>query len=170
MPRRGVLVYKGPDPIGKMEIPGKVEVRLMRLRLLLAFCVAVGVMMAGTPTMAHHAFAAEFDANRPLTLKGTVTRMEWINPHSWIHIDVKNDDGTVDSWMIEGGAPQALLRRGFNKASLQPGTVILVEGYQAKDGALRGNGRDITFEDGTKLFLGSSGTGAPLDGRDPTQR
>lgn len=142
----------------------------MRLRLLLATCVAVGVMLAATPTMAHHAFAAEFDANRPLTLKGTVTRMEWINPHSWIHIDVKNDDGTVDSWMIEGGAPQALLRRGFNKASLQPGTVILVEGYQAKDGALRGNGRDITFEDGTKLFLGSSGTGAPLDGRDPTQR
>ena len=142
----------------------------MRLRLLLVFCVAVGVMMAATPTMAHHAFAAEFDANRPLTLTGTVTRMEWINPHSWIHIDVKNDDGTVESWMIEGGAPNALLRRGFNKSSLLPGTVILVEGYQAKDGALRGNGRDITFEDGTKLFLGSSGTGAPLDGRDPTQR
>lgn len=142
----------------------------MRLRLLLAFCVAVGVMMAATPTTAHHAFSAEFDANRPLTLTGTVTRMEWINPHSWIHIDVKNDDGTVDSWMIEGGAPQALLRRGFNKASLQPGTVILVEGYQAKDGAFRGNGRDITFENGTRLFLGSSGTGAPLDGRDPTQR
>lgn len=142
----------------------------MRSRLLLAFCAAAGVMMVATPTMAHHAFSAEFDANRPLTLTGTVTRMEWINPHSWIHIDVKNDDGTVDSWMIEGGAPQALLRRGFNKASLQPGTVILVEGYRAKDGALRGNGRDITFENGTRLFLGSSGTGAPRDGRDPTDR
>ena len=80
--------------------------------------------------------------------------MEWINPHSWIHIDVKNDDGTVDSWVIEGGAPNALLRRGFNKNSLQPGTVILVEGYQAKDGAMRANGRDIIFEDGTSLFLG----------------
>ena len=148
----------------------KVEVKLMRLGLLLAFCVAVGVMTATTPTMAHHAFAAEFDANMPLTLTGTVTRMEWINPHSWIHIDVKNDDGIVESWMIEGGAPNALLRRGFNKSSLLPGTVILVEGYQAKDGALRGNGRDITFEDGSKLFLGSSGTGAPSDGRDVTER
>ena len=142
----------------------------MRLRFLLAFCVAIGVMMAATPAKAHHAFAAEFDANMPITLTGTVTRMEWINPHSWIHVDVKNDDGTVESWMIEGGAPNALLRRGFNKSSLLPGTVILVEGYQAKDGALRGNGRDITFEDGSKLFLGSSGTGAPRDGRDVTER
>ena len=142
----------------------------MQAKVLLTSVVMAGVTVASTPVMAHHAFSAEFDANRSVTLTGTVTKMEWINPHSWIHIDVKNDDGTVDSWMIEGGAPNALLRRGFNKNSLQPGTVILVEGYQAKDGAMRANGRDIIFEDGTILFLGSSGTGAPRDGRDPTER
>jgi hypothetical protein len=127
-------------------------------------------MAAATPAVAHHAFSAEFDADMPVTLEGTVTKMEWVNPHSWIHIDVKNDDGSVDSWMIEGGAPNALLRRGFDKNSLPPGIVILVEGYQAKDGAMRANGRDITFEDGSKLFVGSSGTGAPRDGRDATER
>ena len=142
----------------------------MQAKVLLTSVVMAGVTVASTPVMAHHAFSAEFDANRSVTLTGTVTKMEWINPHSWIHIDVKNDDGIVDSWMIEGGAPNALLRRGFNKNSLQPGTVILVEGYQAKDGAMRANGRDIIFEDGTILFLGSSGTGAPRDGRDPTER
>ena len=96
--------------------------------------------------------------------------MEWVNPHSWIHIDVEKPDGTTEAWMIEGGAPNALLRRGFNKNSLPPGITIMVEGYQAKDGAMRANGRDITFEDGSKLFVGSSGTGAPADGRDPTER
>ncbi len=138
--------------------------------IVLASVVAVGLMAAATPAVAHHAFSAEFDADMPVTLEGTVTKMEWVNPHSWIHIDVKNDDGSVDSWMIEGGAPNALLRRGFDKNSLPPGIVILVEGYQAKDGAMRANGRDITFEDGSKLFVGSSGTGAPRDGRDATER
>ena len=142
----------------------------MQVKVLLTSVVMAGMAVASTPVRAHHAFSAEFDANKSVTLTGTVTKMEWINPHSWIHIDVKNDDGTVDSWMIEGGAPNALLRRGFNKNSLQPGTVILVERYQAKDGAMRANGRDIIFEDGTSLFLGSSGTGAPRDGRDPTER
>lgn len=142
----------------------------MRATVAVAFLVTVGLMAAATPATAHHAFSAEFDADMPVTLTGTVTKMEWVNPHSWIHIDVKNDDGTVDSWMIEGGAPNALLRRGFNKNSLPPGIVIQVEGYQAKDGAMRANGRDITFEDGSKLFVGSSGTGAPQDGRDPTER
>ncbi len=132
--------------------------------IVLASVVAVGLMAAATPAVAHHAFSAEFDADMPVTLEGTVTKMEWVNPHSWIHIDVKNDDGSVDSWMIEGGAPNALLRRGFDKNSLPPGIVILVEGYQAKDGAMRANGRDITFEDGSKLFVGSSGTGAPREG------
>ena len=137
---------------------------------VVAFCLVLGLAAVATPAMAHHAFSAEFDADMPVTLTGTVTKMEWVNPHSWIHIDVTNDDGTVDSWMIEGGAPNALLRRGFHKNSLPVGTVISVEGYQAKDGAMRANGRDITFEDGTKLFVGSSGTGAPRDGRDPTER
>ena len=122
---------------------------------------AFAVAAAAVPVMAHHSFAAEFDAKKPVKLRGTVTKMEWINPHSWIHIDVKTPDGKVEQWMVEGGAPNALLRRGWNKNSLLPGTEILVEGFQAKDGALRANGRDITFPDGKKLFVGSSGTGAP---------
>jgi len=122
-----------------------------------AFVVAAAVV----PVIAHHSFAAEFDAKKPVKLRGTVTKMEWINPHSWVHIEVKTPDGKVEQWMIEGGAPNALLRRGWNKNSLLPGTEILVEGFQAKDGALRANGRDITFPDGKKLFVGSSGTGAP---------
>ena len=122
---------------------------------------ALLVTAAAVPVIAHHSFAAEFDAKRPVKLRGTVTKMEWINPHSWIHIDVKGPDGKVEKWMVEGGAPNALLRRGWNKNSLLPGTEILVEGFQAKDGANRANGRDITFPDGKKLFVGSSGTGAP---------
>jgi hypothetical protein len=122
-----------------------------------AFAVAAAVV----PVIAHHSFAAEFDAKKPVKLRGTVTKMEWINPHSWIHIDVKTPDGKVEQWMVEGGAPNALLRRGWNKNSLLPGTEIFVEGFQAKDGALRANGRDITFPDGKKLFVGSSGIGAP---------
>ena len=133
--------------------------------------IGVGLLLASAvPVVAHHAFSAEFDANRPLQLEGTVTRMEWINPHAWIHIDVTKEDGTVESWMIEGGTPNTLFRRGFTKDSLQPGTEIMVDGYQAKDGSMRANGRDLTLPDGTKLFLGSSGTGAPRDGRDPTER
>ena len=122
------------------------------------------------PISAHHAFSAEFDANAPINLTGTVTKMEWINPHSWVHIAVTKDDGTVENWMIEGGTPNTLFRRGFTKDSLAPGTVIVVDGYQAKDGTMKGNGRDLTFTDGRKLFLGSSGTGAPRDGSDATER
>ena len=122
---------------------------------------AFAVAAAAVPVIAHHSFAAEFDAKKPVKLRGTVTKMEWINPHSWVHIDVKTPDGKVEQWMVEGGAPNALLRRGWNKNSLLPGTEILVEGFQAKDGALRANGRDITFPDGKKLFVGSSGIGAP---------
>ena len=143
----------------------------MRASLAIGLVATVGMLAAASPAVAHHAFSAEFDADMPVTLQGTVTRMEWVNPHAWIHIAVEREDGTTEGpWMVEGGAPNALLRRGFNKNSLPPGTVIMVEGYQAKDGAMRANGRDITFEDGTKLFVGSSGTGAPLDGRDPTER
>jgi len=134
------------------------------VRIELAVVLAgVGLFLNAAPVLAHHAFAAEFDAKRPVQLKGTVSRMEWINPHAWIHVDVKSPDGTVVNWMIEAGTPNTLFRRGFTKDSLQPGTEIFVDGYQAKDGSNKANGRDITFPDGRKLFLGSSGTGAPYD-------
>ena len=132
--------------------------------------LALVALSAVIPLWAHHAFSAEFDANRPVQLKGTVTRMEWINPHAWIHIDVSVAGGNVESWMVEGGTPNTLFRRGFTKRSLLPGTVIMVDGYQAKDGTMKANGRDLTFEDGRRLFLGSSGTGAPRDGRDPIEQ
>jgi hypothetical protein len=141
----------------------------MRASILIGLLFGIGIFGLGT-VEAHHAFSAEFDANMPVTLTGTVTKMEWVNPHAWIHIDVEKEDGSTEAWMVEGGAPNALLRRGFNKNSLPPGIKIFVEGYQAKDGAMRANGRDITFEDGSKLFVGSSGTGAPRDGSDPTER
>ena len=141
----------------------------MRTNLcLIGVVLVLTVNSAEAP--AHHAFAAEFDADKPIHLEGTVTKMEWINPHAWVHIDVEKEDGTVESWMIEGGTPNTLFRRGFNKTSLLPGTKIVVNGYQSKDGSLKGNGRDLTFPDGRKLFLGSSGTGAPKDGSDPTER
>jgi hypothetical protein len=136
------------------------EVNPMRAKMTVVV-LGVGLLLAAVPVMAHHSFAAEYDASKAVKMTGTVTQMEWINPHAWIHIDVKKPDGKVESWMVEAGAPNGLLRRGFNKLSLLPGTVIPVEGYPAKDGANRANGRDITYQDGRKLFVGSSGTGAP---------
>ena len=133
----------------------------MRMKLLSAAVAGLLVTAATTPAIAHHSFAAEFDANRPVKLEGTVTKMDWINPHSWIHIDVTTPAGEVQKWMVEGGAPNALLRRGWNRTSLPVGTKISVLGFQAKDGSFRANGRDITFADGSKLFVGSSGIGAP---------
>ena len=121
------------------------------------------LLLAAAPAWAHHAFATEFDISKPVKLQGKVTAMEWINPHAWIHVDVKDSDGAVVNWMIEAGTPNTLFRRGFTKNSLAPGTEILVDGYQSKDGSNRANGRDVTFPDGRKLFLGSSGTGAPYD-------
>ena len=141
------------------------------MRANLAVVLAgVGFMLAAVPVSAHHGFAAEFDAKKPVKLKGTITRTEWINPHTWIHLAVKKPNGSVESWMIEGGPPNALFRRGFTKNSLPSGIEILVEGFQARDGSLRSNGREITFPDGRKLFVGTSGTGAPRDGRDVTEK
>ena len=125
----------------------------------------VGVVTAA----AHHAFSAEFDSTKPVALRGKITKMEWINPHAWIHIEVTDESGAIENWMIEAGPPGTLVRRGWSKTSVLPGTEVLVEGYQALDGAKRANGRDVTFPDGRRLFAGSSGTGAPLDGRDPTE-
>src|SRR5688572_6072590 len=133
----------------------------MRRNLWAAFGAALFSMAVSAPVVAHHAFSAEFDAKKPVKLEGTVTKMQWINPHAWIHVDVKRPDGKMESWMIEGGTPNTLFRRGFTKDSLKTGTKIVVEGYRAKDGSMRANGRDITFTDGRKLFMGSSGTGAP---------
>lgn len=136
----------------------------MRTKLVVAITV-IGLFTAAAavPLSAHHAFAAEFDANKPVKFEGTVTKMQWTNPHVWVHVDVKKPDGTVENWAFEAGTPNVLFRRGFTKNSLLPGTKIVVDGYRAKDGSRRANGRDITFPDGKKLFLGSSGTGAPYE-------
>ena len=125
--------------------------------------LALGLLVTVASLSAHHAFAAEFDANKPLQMKGTVTKMEWLNPHVWLHMDVKMPNGTVENWAFEAGTPSVLFRRGFTRKSLLPGTVVIIDGYRAKDGSRRANGRDLTFEDGKKLFMGSSGTGAPYE-------
>jgi hypothetical protein len=125
---------------------------------------------ATVPVLAHHAFSAEFDANAPVTLKGPVTKVEWINPHAWIHMENKTASGKSEIWMVEGGTPNTLQRNGIARDSIKIGTVIVVSGYKAKDGRMRANGRDITFPDGRTLFMGSSGTGAPKDGKDPNDR
>jgi hypothetical protein len=136
----------------------------MRNTVIIATCAAALSLSAyATSALAHHAFAAEFDANKPVNFKGKITKMEWINPHTWLHVDVKQPDGKMVNWAIEAGTPNVLFRRGFTKQSLLPGTDIMIDGYQAKDGSHRANGRDLTFADGRKLFLGSSGTGAPYE-------
>jgi len=136
----------------------------MRVKLAVVG-TAMGLLLTGATVSlsAHHAFAAEFDANKPVKFQATITKMQWVNPHAWIYVDVKKPDGTVEEWMIEAGTPNTLLRRGFTKQSLLPGTQIMVDGYQSKDGSLRANGRDLTLPNGQTLFLGSSGTGAPDD-------
>ena len=143
----------------------------VRKRYAVALTLAgVGLGLGSGALLAHHAFSAEFDARKPLKLEGTVTKIEWINPHTWFHIDVKKPDGTVEKWMIEAGNPHNLFRRGFSKDIVTPGMVIIVDGYQSKDGSRRANGRDLTLPGGKTLFMGSSGTGAPLDGKDPSEK
>ena len=131
----------------------------MRTKVLLIAVVAL--LLVPVSLWAHHAFAAEFDAKKPVKFRGIVTKMEWINPHAWIHISVKKADGTVEEWMVEAGTPNTLLRRGLTRDSLKPGTEVLVDGYQSKDGSLRANGRDLTLPNGQTLFLGGSSPGAP---------
>jgi hypothetical protein len=124
---------------------------------------AVGLLLGAAPVLAHHAFSAEFDAKKPVILRGTVTKTEWINPHSWIHVAVKGPDGKVENWAIECGAPNSLIRSGLNKTSIPAGTELVIDGFQAKDGSTTANAKDITFPDGKKFFVGSSGTGAPYE-------
>jgi hypothetical protein len=141
----------------------------MKNTLMIAMAGAGLLLATAVPVVAHHAFGAEFDANRPVLLKGKIVKVELVNPHAWIHVEVPKDGGGTEVWMVEGGTPNTLLRRGITKNTLQIGTDVVVDGYQSKDRSTRANGRDITFPDGKKLFMGSSGTGAPRDGRDPTE-
>src|SRR5438876_9164933 len=135
----------------------------MKFKLSLIALAASLLFAAAAPAFAHHAFAAEFDSKKPVKLRGTVTKMEWINPHTWMHVDVKKDDGSIEEWMVEAGTPNTLLRRGFTRDSLKAGTEVVVDGYQSKDGSLRANGRDLTLPNGQILFLGGSATGAPYE-------
>ena len=134
----------------------------MRMNLYLAVLAVALLLAASMPLIAHHAFGSEFDPNRPVLLKGKVVKVEWVNPHTWIHVEVTNPDGSREVWMIEGGSPNSLLRRGVTRDSLPVGTEIVVDGYQTRDHTLkRANGRNVTYPDGRKLNLGSSGPGAP---------
>jgi len=140
-----------------------VSARLRPRTLAWSLALAAVAMPA---LQAHHSFSAEFDANKPLTLRGTLTKMEWVNPHGWIYIDVTGPDGKVQNWAVEAGAPNALLRRGLRKTDFPPGMAVVVTGFQAKNGGATANGRSVTFPDGREFFMGSSGTGAPADGSD----
>jgi len=147
--------------------------RITFTTLIGAGVLAAAAVVAGQAS-AHHAFSAEFDGKAPVLLRGKVTKVEWINPHAWVHLNAAGPDGQVREWMVEGGTPNTLLRAGIDRNSLKVGTEIIVRGYQSKDKACtpvcKANGRDVTFPDGRKVFMGSSGTGAPKDGSDPTEK
>ena len=141
----------------------------MRTRFWIS--VVAAALSGALPAVAHHAFGSEFDSNRPVLLKGKVVKVEWVNPHAWIHVEITNAEGAKEVWMVEGGSPNSLLRRGLTKDSLPLGTELVVDGYQARDHSLkRANGRNITFTDGRKAFLGSSGPGAPPADAKPTEQ
>ena len=137
-------------------------------RLLTVLAIVGSLVLLNTHTWSHHAFSSEFDIDKPISLRGTITRMEWVNPHTWLHMTATIEDDTIQEWMLEGGTPNTLLRAGLTQQILLPGTEILVRGYQSKDPdcipKCRGSGRDITFTDGSNIFMGSSGVGAPQEG------
>ncbi len=136
----------------------------MRAKTSLGVLAAIGLVAGAGRLAAHHAFGAEFDKDAPVRLQGKIVKLEWVNPHSWIHLEITNAAGQAEVWAVEGGTPNVLLRRGLRRDCLVPGTEIIVDGYRAKDHSLkRANGKDVTFTDGSKIFLGSSGTGAPYD-------
>ena len=141
------------------------------MRLTIGLLGGLGMLLlALSATQAHHAFSGEFDSTKPINLRGKVVRMEWINPHAWLHLAVVGEDGNEEVWMIEAGPPGALVRRGWRKDSVLPGIELVVQGYHAIDGTNKANGREVTFPDGRRLFAGSSGTGEPIDGADPTEQ
>ena len=137
----------------------------VNVKLLASIGAVVGLvgLIAGADVLAHHSFSAEFDANKPVTLNGTITKMEWVNPHSWLYIDVEDEDGEVVNWKVEFGLPQSLYRRGWRKDDLPFGAAVTIEGYLAKDGTPTANAGNVTLADGRRLFAGSSGTGAPYE-------
>jgi hypothetical protein len=147
------------------------KVKIPKPVLIAAALSGLALLTTGVSQLyAHHAFGAEFDPNLPVLLKGPLVRIEWINPHTWFHVEVTKKDGAKEIWMVEGGTPNSLLRRGLKRDTLKPGQVVIVDGYQAKDRSNRANGRDVTLPDGQKFFLGSSGTGAPYDAPGKDQR
>jgi hypothetical protein len=140
-------------------------------RVVLSLVLISGIAsLTTTPAQAHHAFAAEFDATKPVRVEGTIVKVEWTNPHTWFHVDVIGAGGEVEHWMFEGGGPNALIKRGFTKDFLQPGTKVVMEGFLSKGAPHRANARSIKYPDGRMLFVGSSGTGAPEDGKDPSAK